>query len=122
MWPGRVDGSVKRSLFGVVDLMAMQTSRQIPGFGFFECLAAGTPVLTTDLAHTKAEHLAVAGLALYRRLPLRSRLKLRCLPQVVATQRQWELPGGIRLWVPLPVIESRANFNCCSNLATVDRC
>lgn len=122
MWPGRVGGSVKTSLSGVVDSMANQTSQEISKFVFFECAVAGTPVLTTDLAHTKAEHLAVAGQLRSRRLPRRSRLKLRCLPQGDAMQRQWELPGGIGLWVTLPVIGSRSNSNCCSNLAAVDRC
>jgi glycosyltransferase involved in cell wall biosynthesis len=54
-WVGSVDGSLKRSLYAAADLMAVPTSQENFGFVFFECLASGTPVVTTDLVDTSAE-------------------------------------------------------------------
>lgn len=60
-WAGVVDGSLKRSLYAAVDLMALPTSQENFGFVFFECLASGTPVLTTDEVDTRAELLQSGG-------------------------------------------------------------
>lgn len=60
-WAGIVDGSLKRSLYASADLMALPTSQENFGFVFFECLASGTPVLTTDLVDTKAELVRSGG-------------------------------------------------------------
>lgn len=63
-WAGVVDGSLKRSLYAAADLMALPTSQENFGFVFFECLASGTPVVTTDLVDTKAELLRSGGAAI----------------------------------------------------------
>jgi glycosyltransferase involved in cell wall biosynthesis len=60
-WTGMVDGSLKRSLYAAADLLAVPTSQENFGFVFFECLAAGTPVVTTDLVDTKTELLRSGG-------------------------------------------------------------
>jgi glycosyltransferase involved in cell wall biosynthesis len=60
-WAGIVDGSLKRSLYVAADLMALPTSQENFGFVFFECLASGTPVVTTDLVDTSAELLRSGG-------------------------------------------------------------
>lgn len=60
-WVNAVDGSLKRSLYAAADLMAIPTSQENFGFVFFECLASGTPVLTTDLVDTKTELLRSGG-------------------------------------------------------------
>jgi glycosyltransferase involved in cell wall biosynthesis len=60
-WAGIVDGSLKRSLYAAVDLMALPTSQENFGFVFFECLASATPVVTTDLVDTSAELLRSGG-------------------------------------------------------------
>lgn len=63
-WAGIVDGSLKRSLYAAADLMALPTSQENFGFVFFECLASGTPVVTTDLVDTRAELLRSGGAAI----------------------------------------------------------
>ena len=60
-WAGTVDGPLKRSLYAAADVMALPTSQENFGFVFFECLASGTPVLTTDLVDTRAELLQSGG-------------------------------------------------------------
>lgn len=59
--PGRIDfvghvgGSLKLSLLQAATVFALPTSQENFGFAFFEALAAGLPVVTTDLVDTKAE-------------------------------------------------------------------
>ncbi|MDA1007689.1 MAG: glycosyltransferase [Planctomycetota bacterium] len=52
---GHVGGSLKLSLLQASDLFVLPTSQENFGFVFFEALAAGLPVLTTDLVDTKDE-------------------------------------------------------------------
>ena len=54
-WAGHVGGSLKLSLFSAADVFALPTSQENFGFVFFESLAAGTPVVTTDLVDTRDE-------------------------------------------------------------------
>jgi glycosyltransferase involved in cell wall biosynthesis len=54
-WVGTVEGSLKRSLYAAADLLAVPTSQENFGFVFFEGLASGTAVLTTDLVDTRDE-------------------------------------------------------------------
>jgi len=60
-WTGIVDGPLKRSLYAAADLLALPTSQENFGFVLFECLAAGTPVVTTDLVDTRNELLRSGG-------------------------------------------------------------
>lgn len=54
-WLGHVGGDLKLSLFAAADVFALPTSQENFGFVFFESLAAGTPVITTDLVDTCGE-------------------------------------------------------------------
>lgn len=58
---GHVGGSLKLSLLEASTLFVLPTSQENFGFAFFEALAAGLPVLTTDLVDTKGEILASGG-------------------------------------------------------------
>ncbi len=64
--PGRIDfvghvgGPLKLSLLQAATVFALPTSQENFGFAFFEALAAGLPVVTTDLVDTKAE-IAASG-------------------------------------------------------------
>jgi glycosyltransferase involved in cell wall biosynthesis len=51
-WAGHVGGDLKNSLYAACDLFALPTSQENFGFVFFESLASGTPVVTTDLVDT----------------------------------------------------------------------
>lgn len=57
---GHVTGEVKVSLLRAARLLVVPTSQENFGFVFYESLAAGTPVVTTDLVDT-AEELAGSG-------------------------------------------------------------
>jgi len=57
---GHVGGSLKLSLLQASTLFALPTSQENFGFVFFEALAAGLPVLTTNLVDTKDE-IAASG-------------------------------------------------------------
>jgi glycosyltransferase involved in cell wall biosynthesis len=57
---GHVGGVDKVSLFEACDLFVLPTSQENFGFVFFEALAAGLPVLTTDLVDT-ADEIAQSG-------------------------------------------------------------
>jgi glycosyltransferase involved in cell wall biosynthesis len=52
---GHVGGSLKLSLFAASDLFVLPSSQENFGFAFFEALAAGLPVITTDLVDTWKE-------------------------------------------------------------------
>ena len=54
-WVGHVGGDLKNSLFAACDVFALPTSQENFGFVFFESLACGTPVVTTDLVDTRDE-------------------------------------------------------------------
>lgn len=54
-WTGHVGGTLKDSLYSAADVFALPTSQENFGFVFFESLAAGTPVITTDLVDTRDE-------------------------------------------------------------------
>ena len=54
-WLGHVGGDLKNSLFAACDVFALPTSQENFGFVFFESLACGTPVITTDLVDTRDE-------------------------------------------------------------------
>ena len=54
-WVGHVGGDLKNSLFAACDVFALPTSQENFGFVFFESLACGTPVITTDLVDTRDE-------------------------------------------------------------------
>jgi glycosyltransferase involved in cell wall biosynthesis len=62
-WTGFVDGQLKRSLYAACDLFALPTSQENFSFAFFEALASGTAVVTTDQVDTR-EELARSGGAL----------------------------------------------------------
>ena len=51
-WAGHVGGDLKNSLYAACDVFALPTSQENFGFVFFESLASGTPVVTTDLVDT----------------------------------------------------------------------
>jgi glycosyltransferase involved in cell wall biosynthesis len=55
LWTGHVGGDLKWSLYAASDVFALPTSQENFGFVFFESLAAGTPVITTDLVDTRDE-------------------------------------------------------------------
>ena len=57
---GHIDGSLKISLLQAGDLLVIPTSQENFGLVFFEALAAGLPVVTTNLVDTKDE-LAQSG-------------------------------------------------------------
>jgi glycosyltransferase involved in cell wall biosynthesis len=67
-WTGHVNGSLKRSLYAAADVFALPTSQESFGFVFFESLAAGTPVVTTDQVDTAAELKASGGVVIIPRL------------------------------------------------------
>ncbi|MEY4170550.1 MAG: hypothetical protein RLZ94_1623 [Actinomycetota bacterium] len=52
---GHVGGPLKLSLFAASDLFVLPSSQENFGFAFFEALAAGLPVVTTDLVDTWRE-------------------------------------------------------------------
>lgn len=52
---GHVGGSMKLSLLQACDLFVLPSSQENFGFAFFEALAAGLPVLTTNLVDTWRE-------------------------------------------------------------------
>lgn len=52
---GHVGGSLKCSLFEASDVFVLPSSQENFGFAFFESLAAGLPVITTDLVDTWKE-------------------------------------------------------------------
>lgn len=54
-WTGHVGGDLKNSLYAACDVFALPTSQENFGFVFFESLASGTPVVTTDLVDTRHE-------------------------------------------------------------------
>jgi glycosyltransferase involved in cell wall biosynthesis len=54
-WTGHVGGDLKWSLYSACDVFVLPTSQENFGFVFFESLAAGTPVVTTDLVDTRDE-------------------------------------------------------------------
>ena len=60
-WVGHVGGELKLSLYSAADVFALPTSQENFGFVFFESLAAGTPVITTDLVDTRSEILDSGG-------------------------------------------------------------
>lgn len=57
---GYVGGELKTSVLQACDLMVLPTSQENFGFVFFESLAAGVPVVTTDLVDT-AEEIRASG-------------------------------------------------------------
>jgi len=57
---GHIDGTLKISLLQAGDLLVIPTSQENFGLVFFEALAAGLPVVTTNLVDTKDE-LAQSG-------------------------------------------------------------
>jgi glycosyltransferase involved in cell wall biosynthesis len=57
---GHVGGDLKVSLLQAASLTVVPTSQENFGFVFYESLAAGTPVVTTDLVDT-ADELARSG-------------------------------------------------------------
>lgn len=54
-WAGHVGGALKNSLYAACDVFALPTSQENFGFVFFESLASGTPVVTTNLVDTRRE-------------------------------------------------------------------
>lgn len=60
-WAGHVSGDAKWSLYAASDVFVLPTSQENFGFVFFESLAAGTPVITTDLVDTREELDASGG-------------------------------------------------------------
>ena len=52
---GHVGGTLKLSLIQACDMMVIPSSQENFGFVFFESLAAGTPVVTTELVDTRDE-------------------------------------------------------------------
>lgn len=54
-WTGHVGGALKLSLYAAADVFVLPTSQENFGFVFFEAMAAGTPVITTDLVDTRDE-------------------------------------------------------------------
>ena len=60
-WTGFISGDVKLSLFAAADVFALPTMQENFGFVMFEAMAAGTPVVTTDLVDTRDEIAASGG-------------------------------------------------------------
>ena len=58
---GMVGGEVKHALLSAATVMALPTCQENFGFVFFEALACGTPVLTSNLVDTAAELEAGGG-------------------------------------------------------------
>ena len=58
---GHVGGSLKFSLIEACDMLVIPSSQENFGFVFFEALAAGLPVVTTDLVDTRDELAASGG-------------------------------------------------------------
>ena len=54
-WTGFISGDVKLSLFAAADVFALPTMQENFGFVMFEAMAAGTPVVTTNLVDTRDE-------------------------------------------------------------------
>jgi glycosyltransferase involved in cell wall biosynthesis len=63
---GHVGGTLKLSLIEACDMMVIPSSQENFGFVFFEALAAGLPVVTTDLVDTRDELEATGGAAIVR--------------------------------------------------------
>jgi len=63
---GHVGGSLKLSLIEACDMLVIPSSQENFGFVFFEALAAGLPVVTTDLVDTRDELMASGGAAIVR--------------------------------------------------------
>jgi glycosyltransferase involved in cell wall biosynthesis len=63
---GHVGGTLKLSLIEACDMMVIPSSQENFGFVFFEALAAGLPVVTTDLVDTRDELAASGGAAIVR--------------------------------------------------------
>lgn len=63
---GHVGGTLKFSLVGSCDMMVIPSSQENFGFVFFEALAAGLPVVTTDLVDTRDELAASGGAVIVR--------------------------------------------------------
>ena len=60
-WTGFISGDVKLSLFAAADVFALPTMQENFGFVMYEAMAAGTPVVTTDLVDTRDEIAASGG-------------------------------------------------------------
>ena len=60
-WTGFISGSVKLSLFAAADVFALPTMQENFGFVMFEALAAGTPVISSNLVDTRDEIAASGG-------------------------------------------------------------
>ena len=60
-WTGFISGSVKLSLFAAADVFALPTIQENFGFVMFEALAAGTPVISSNLVDTRDEIAASGG-------------------------------------------------------------
>ncbi|MFM7051466.1 MAG: glycosyltransferase [Planctomycetota bacterium] len=63
---GHVGGSLKFSLVESCDMMVIPSSQENFGFVFFEALAAGLPVVTTDLVDTREELASSGGAVIVR--------------------------------------------------------
>lgn len=63
---GHVGGSLKFSLLEACDAMVIPSSQENFGFVFFEALAAGLPLVTTDLVDTRDELAASGGAVIVR--------------------------------------------------------
>ena len=63
---GHVGGSLKMSLLEACDMMVIPSSQENFGFVFFEALAAGLPVVTTDLVDTRDELASSGGAVIVR--------------------------------------------------------
>ncbi len=61
VWIGFVTGQIKLSLFAAADVFALPTTQENFGFVLFESLAAGTPVITTELVDTRDEIVESGG-------------------------------------------------------------
>ncbi|MCP4835120.1 MAG: glycosyltransferase [Phycisphaera sp.] len=60
-WTGFISGDVKLSLFAAADVFALPTMQENFGFVMFEALAAGTPVVSSNLVDTRDEISASGG-------------------------------------------------------------
>ncbi|MEE2972311.1 MAG: glycosyltransferase [Planctomycetota bacterium] len=60
-WTGFISGDVKLSLFAAADVFALPTMQENFGFVMFEALAAGTPVVSSNLVDTRDEIAASGG-------------------------------------------------------------
>ena len=60
-WTGFISGEVKLSLFAAADVFALPTMQENFGFVMFESLAAGTPVVCSNLVDTRDEIAASGG-------------------------------------------------------------